>query len=1087
MPLSNIISVTGDCQNMSAGALRLQMFGGTPPYVIDWQSPNLGVDTSVFESTRTGLSAGTYQVFITDSTSPSPQITDTLLLTVSSGICVTTSSINTTCNLDNGALYITASTTTNPVNYYLYSLNYGYVASGTSSLGEYSFSLLSADTYYIEVQDGGGCSGSTATCVIKDSGDFDFGFYVVNNSNCGGPTGKIYVTGQTGYGPYQYVWSNGATTSSISGLTGTSYTVTVTNSGGCSKTKSATVLDVATPTILSFLNVAPDCFQSNGQITAVINGGTGPYFYDLQPIGKTLISYSTTPTFTGISVGNYILNVTDAGFCYTSGATLVTTDDAFSILGITSIPSQCSLNNGIITASIVGGAKPYTYTLTNPYGQVTISATTSETAIFNNLSYGLHHIKIENAGNCVYEQDIFVNTENQFTIGTTSVDTTCGLNDGKMTISVSTGGTYTYSISGQSITTTSQSVTFSGLSAGIYNVSVSNTSGCTQTGVVTIKSSPAVQFTLLNTGCGSGSEGTITAVITSGEPPFNLQWSTNVNGQTGIYLTGLTAGTYSLKVTDDNGCVLTQQTNITCNNTYTDYNVFNICKGNFVQNQSTITGIPEMYNQGFQDLTSGNVNCELQLAYFNLLLTVGGTGYTDSPFYISTSLNDYPSNQDYVDSLTSLLNQVPGIGSVDINLTGNSITINSDCARTLADEDVVIDLRIDYNICCQDYPECLIGDFDFNGSNLIALFKSGATINGYPSWTGTVSGCATTIYYNDTNYRWQTNGLNFPCNIGESFSYFNPVSTWANGNLYGMIINAGQGNDCLLCELSGVSHFADCNLSGGNITIITNTPTPTPAPTSTPTPIPPTSTPIPPTSTPTPTPPCTCITVTISPNDILSATGNTEANKNGKVFLQGSKDALCIGGELTIEYSSATVDYICIKNSEVSSITLNYFQDDLGVSYPLTDSTYSINGTCSTSSECIVPTPNPTSTLTPTPTPSPTPTPTVELVENCVTYYYEFISCPFAPGGVSLSQVNFFLQNAATSVVTIYFDVYVDGSSSPSYSDNLSFGIGDTYVSTNYGCGPLGGGTTIDNVIITGIVPSSDYQFNYIDCGYQGP
>jgi len=103
-------------------------------------------------------------------------------------------------------------------------------------------------------------------------------------------------------------------------------------------------------------------------------------------------------------------------------------------------------------------------------------------------------------------------------------------------------------------------------------------------------------------------------------------------------------------------------------------------------------------------------------------------------------------------------------------------------------------------------------------------------------------------------------------------------------------------------------------------------------------------------------------------------------------------------------------------------------------------------------------------------------------VNNCITYNLDYLSCQFAPGGVSLSQVEFFLTNPASSIVTIYYDVYADGGSLPWVSDSVTITIGNTYANQVYGCGPGGLGLNIDNVIITNITPSSDFNYLYVDC-----
>jgi hypothetical protein len=176
-----------------------------------------------------------------------------------------------------------------------------------------------------------------------------------------------------------------------------------------------------------------------------------------------------------------------------------------------------------------------------------------------------------------------------------------------------------------------------------------------------------------------------------------------VGSQTGIYVTGLTAGTYSVTVMDSNDCNVTKTTQIICGTVNTSYQIFNICDNIFTDRPGTKTGFQQMLNQGYQDLTSGETNCKLTLAQFNLLLNVGISAFT-SNFFATTSLSVYPTDQQYVDALNALLSGVPGIGSIVLNANTNSISLNTDCDRTLSADTVSVAIRIDYDICCYGVP-----------------------------------------------------------------------------------------------------------------------------------------------------------------------------------------------------------------------------------------------------------------------------------------------------------------------------------------------------------------------------------------------
>ena len=151
---------------------------------------------------------------------------------------------------------------------YLFDLNNNFLNSGSTNTDTFTFNYLSASTYSIEVLDLGGCTGLSQSFIVNNSNEFDYGLYVVPNSSCGGsPIGKIITTGQTGISPYEYLWSNGQTGSTITGLTSGNYSVQVTDSLGCNVTKSAYLADVDQVGFALVTSTAPSCLQSKCQKT----------------------------------------------------------------------------------------------------------------------------------------------------------------------------------------------------------------------------------------------------------------------------------------------------------------------------------------------------------------------------------------------------------------------------------------------------------------------------------------------------------------------------------------------------------------------------------------------------------------------------------------------------------------------------------------------------------------------------------------------------------------------------------------------------------------------------------------------------
>lgn len=704
MALSYSVAITGDCSNIGAGAIILSPSGGTAPYTVDWYAPSLGVDPTVYtDSTQTGLTAGTYQLLITDSTS---QVNQTLYvnITVSSGVCINYSSVvNTTCGVDNGVINVSATTANLPVIYTLYDISGNTVSSVTSYSITQTFPGLSGGTYYVVGEDGGGCSGATASMVVRPSTALTYGLFSVNNSPCVGiSNGAIYITGLTGTPPYTYTWSNGAVTQNTTGLTNGTYSVTVTDGSGCSLSQSATITIANQLGIAGFVSINPTCFNSDGEIDFMISGGTPPYYYHLSD-GQNDVLYSTNIIYTGLPAGTYTITVTDAALCTTSGSTTILTPGSFTSVSVSNTNSVCGINGGTITVTAIGGYTPVTFTLTDTLSNVT-TYIGGPTYVFTGLTSGTYDLSVSNGGSCVYTTSITIINVVPFNLSYTTTGTTCGNNNGAVTISIDTPGIYTYQLDSQIFSnTTLQSITFDNLSPGFYTASVADASTqtlpCIQYISFYIDSSMGVNFVLQSTDCGSGSDGTITVLITSGQPPYTYNWTPSVSPQTGIFINNLTAGTYNLEIVDANGCSAAASTTITCRQNTVTYSIFNICDSVFTDTYGTKLGLLEMLNKGFYELTQPNTSCTLVYADFTINVDVSGSTYTDT-LNSAYSLTTPPSDNDLIVSLTNLLYLVPGIATVDINPDTNIIKLTTDCEKILEDWPVTIVLKIEYGYCC---------------------------------------------------------------------------------------------------------------------------------------------------------------------------------------------------------------------------------------------------------------------------------------------------------------------------------------------------------------------------------------------------
>ena len=699
-------SVTGDCSNSSIGAFNVSIFGSAPDYTISWISPNFGTIplSGATGYTLTNLSGGSYVFSVIDSCSGG-STTFPVSVYISTGTCVTITEIqNTTCNLNNGSL--TADTTNfyNSPIFSLYETNNGFISSGQSFNNLFTFGSLSAGTYYVVADDGGGCTGKSESCIVKSSSTLDFGVYVINDAGCAVDSGAIYVTGQTGVPPYTYLWSNGSTTQSITGLTPGNYNVVVTDSAGCSSSLGVVVDEVPPIGFGTFTITNPSCYTSDGSVTIVTTGGTAPFYYSGSN-GAVIVTFGSSHTFTGLPAGNFSVSVTDAGLCNFVASTVLLTPNSFTNVSVSTTNSLCNNNTGVISVSLFGGSPPYSYTLIDYTGNSATTITNATNVNFNALESGSYTLQITDGGPCVFTQSVTINNTILYNLSSVVSGTTCGQNNGIVTLNISSGGTppYIYQLDGVIVNTSLSGYTFSGLASGNYTASVIDANLCQQFIPILIPSSSSVNFILNPISPLAGNDGVIETFILDGEPPFSYNWSSNVpSGQTGSTISGLTAGTYTLSVTDDFGCNQTRSVSLFGYNLITSYQVYNLCDGDFKNSGQLIKkGLQQMFLEGFHDLTSGDTNCLLSAATFVCQVDVNGV--TNSiGFYTTSGLTDFPSDTIFYNAVEILLDLYSEIESVVINPVTGEITISTLCNPSIdyIDATVVISVIISYNINC---------------------------------------------------------------------------------------------------------------------------------------------------------------------------------------------------------------------------------------------------------------------------------------------------------------------------------------------------------------------------------------------------
>lgn len=135
-------------------------------------------------------------------------------------------------------------------------------------------------------------------------------------------------------------------------------------------------------------------------------------------------------------------------------------------------------------------------------------------------------------------------------LNSTITNVSCfGYDDGAINLNIS-GGTTPYTLIWNTGDTTRN---LTGLPGGQFQVTVTDSVGCTTNGTYTVEEPDQINYSLSATAvtCPGGSDGTINSQVSGGNPPFTYAWS---NGATSPNIADLTAGSYTLTLTDDNGC-----------------------------------------------------------------------------------------------------------------------------------------------------------------------------------------------------------------------------------------------------------------------------------------------------------------------------------------------------------------------------------------------------------------------------------------------------------------------------------------------------------------------------------------------------
>jgi gliding motility-associated-like protein len=444
--------------------------------------------------------------------------------------------VNVLCNGNNtGSINLTVAGGTAP---------YTYAWSNNATIQDPL--TIVAGTYSVTVTDANGCTATASATITQPAAGLALSTTQVNVLCNGNNTGSINLTVTGGTAPYTYSWSNNAIIQDPLTLVAGTYTVTVTDANGCTATTSATITQPAAALALSTTQVNVLCNGNNtGSINLTVTGGTAPYTY----------AWSNNATIQDpltLVAGTYSVTVTDANGCTATTSATITQPQVAIALSTTQVNVLCNGNNtGSINLTVTGGTAPYTYVWSN-------NATIQDPLT---LVAGTYSVTVTDANGCTATASATITQPAvALALSTTQVNVLCnGNNTGSINLTV-IGGTAPYTYAWSNNATIQDPLN---LSSGTYSVTVTDANGCTATTSVTITqpaAALALSTTQVNVLCNGNNTGSINLTVTGGTAPYTYAWSNNATIQDPLTLA---AGTYTVTVTDANGCTATTSATIT--------------------------------------------------------------------------------------------------------------------------------------------------------------------------------------------------------------------------------------------------------------------------------------------------------------------------------------------------------------------------------------------------------------------------------------------------------------------------------------------------------------------------------------------
>jgi gliding motility-associated-like protein len=684
---------TGSSCGQSNGTAQVTPVGGFPPYTYSWSSPGNPTTQNV-----SNLAPGTYSVTVFSSPNPiTNQIVNPTTVNVTIPIVSATYSSTST-----KAFCSTSNTGTATASFNMPNGNAGITATyvWNDPLGQTTSTAtgLLPGTYICSITLSNGCSGTTTVTVLSEPL-----IQITQTSNTpvscfSGTNGALAVAVTNGTAPYSYLWSNSATTNSLSNVAAGSYTVQVTDANSCIKTGSFTV---SQPTVLggnfsaisNFNGANISCFNgNNGSATIAGTGGVGPYSY-LWNNGTTL------PIASNLVAGNYTVTTTDANLCSTIDTISLTQPSEIQLSETHQDISCFGGSDGSIILTVTGGTFPYTFLWSN-------NATTVNLL---NINSGTYSVIVTDANGCTKNLSVTLTQPlAPLTSSDTHTDILCkGFSTGAIDLTV-IGGTAPYTYLWSNGQTTQDIDT---LLSGTYSVNITDAKSCVFNDTIFLTQPlNSLSYTSVSTpiNCFGFATGAINISPAGGTAPYTFVWTNSAITED---ISSLLTGNYQVTITDANMCVLTSDTinipqplaPIVLTGLIDTVNCFNGSDGSI---NLTVTGGTAPYAYSWSNgQTTQDIDSLISGNYTVIVSDIKGCSDT---LILNVSQPLAPINTS--ETIVNVLCKGFSTGAIDLTVTGGTTPYNYSWSNGQISQDIDSLLSGTYSFIVNDFNGCVFYD-----------------------------------------------------------------------------------------------------------------------------------------------------------------------------------------------------------------------------------------------------------------------------------------------------------------------------------------------------------------------------------------